>query len=253
MNIKEFIKRTVYYVSVPKCVLCKEKLEYGERGLCKSCMLSYESHKMRNCPKCSRILSKCFCTYESLQAHGIKNLIKVFRYSKSEQSLPSNYLIYSMKQDNRKDVIEFLADEMSTSVKNCIKEDLSNYIITNVPRRKNAIIEFGYDHAEILAKAVSDRLGVQYLQLLKSKSKKPQKSVYGHERVENAKFDYKCKKDVSLKGKTVILIDDIITTGASMTNCATLIKGLRPKKIIGACLGTAYKEAYIDFNHSAYE
>ena len=253
MNIREFIKRTIYYVSVPKCVLCKEKLEYGERGLCKSCMVSYESHKMRNCPNCSKVLSECFCTYDSLESHGIKNLIKVFRYSKTEQSLPSNYLIYSMKQDNRKDVIEFLADEMSTAIKNCINDDLSSYILTNVPRRKKAIVEFGYDHAQALAKAVSERLGIEYLELLKSKSKKPQKSVYGHARVENAKFEYKSQKDISLKGKTVILIDDIITTGASMTNCATLIRGLRPKKIIGACLGTAYKEAYIEFEYSAFK
>ena len=253
MKIKELINRAIYYVSVPKCVCCKDKLDYGERGLCKRCIKGYEEHKRRNCPKCSKILSECFCTYDSLESHGIKNLIKIFRYSKTEQSLPSNYLIYSMKQDNRKDVIDFLADEMSDSINKCINEDLSRYVITNVPRRKRAIVEFGYDHAERLAKAVSDKLNIEDVELLRSKSKKPQKSVYGHARVENAKFEYKCKNDYSLKGKSVILIDDIVTTGASMTNCATLIRGLKPRKIIGACLGTAYKESYIDFNYSAFK
>lgn len=253
MKIKEFINRAIYYVSVPKCVLCKEKLDYGERGLCKKCMSAYESHKKRNCPKCSKILSKCFCTYDCLESHGIKNLVKVFRYSKTEQSLPSNYLIYSMKQDNRKDVIDFLADEMSDAIASCISADLSTYVITNVPRRKGAIVEFGYDHAERLAKAVSHKMNIEYVELLKSKSKKPQKSVYGHERIENARFEYKCKKDYTLKGKNVILVDDIVTTGASMTNCATLIRGLKPKRIIGACLGTAYKEPYTDFSFSAFE
>ena len=164
-----------------------------------------------------------------------------------------NKLIYSLKQDNRQDVIDFLADEISVSINKCIDKDLSTYVVTNVPRRKGAIVEFGYDHAERLAKAVADKLNIEYVQLLKSKSKKPQKSVYGQTRIENAKFEYKCEKDFTLKGKCVILIDDIVTTGASMTNCATLIRGLRPKKIIGACLGTAYKEPYIDFDHSAFE
>ena len=253
MKIKEFINRAIYYVSVPKCVLCTEKLDYGERGLCKCCMTAYNEHKMRNCPKCSKILSECFCTYDCLESHGIKNLIKVFRYSKAEQSLPSNYLIYSMKQDNRKDVIDFLADEISVSIEKCIKEDLSTYVITNVPRRRGAIVEFGYDHAQQLAKAVSNKMNIEYIEVLKSKSKKPQKSVYGHARMENAKFEYKCKNDFTLKGKTVILIDDIITTGSSMTNCATLIRGLKPKRIIGACLGVAYKESYIDFDFSAFK
>lgn len=251
MDIKEIFNRILFYITVPKCVFCKEKLDYGERGLCKKCMTVYRAHKQRNCHKCAKILPECNCTYDYLESHGIKNLVKVFRYSKSDQSLPSNYLIYSLKQDNRSDVFSFLADELTASVKNCITGNCADYIITNVPRRKNAVISFGYDHAKRLAKDVSERLGIDYVELLNSKSKKPQKSVHGHERIENAKFEYRSDDDFNLKGKTVILIDDIVTTGASMTNCATLIRGFRPKRIIGACLGTAYKEPYIDYRDSA--
>ena len=165
--------------------------------------------------------------------------------------MPSNYLIYSLKQDNRGDVLSFLADELSAALKETIDFSKGEYIITNVPRRGKAIVNYGYDHAKELAKAVSTRTGVEYIELLRSKAKESQKSVYGHARMENAIFDYKCRKDVSLKGKRVILVDDIVTTGASMCNCATLIRGLGTRGIIGACLGTAYKESYIDFNHSA--
>lgn len=253
MNIKELINRAIYYISVPKCVLCKEKLNFEERGLCGKCMDAYTEHKKRNCPRCAKALPECFCTYDSLEAHGIKYLTKIFRYSKSEQSLPSNYLIFSLKQDNRKDVISFLADELANSIKNNITGDISEYIMTNVPRRNKAIVNFGYDHAKQLAQEIAKRLNVEYVEILKSRSKKPQKSVYGHARVENAKFDYKNKKLLSLKGRTVILVDDIVTTGASMNNCATLIRALRPKLIIGACLGTAYKEKYTDFGISAFK
>ena len=242
MKFKELLNRALYYVSVPKCVCCKEKLDYGERGLCARCREVYESHKQRNCPKCSAILSECFCTYDFLEDHGVKSLVKIFRYSKTEESMPSNYLIYSLKQDNRKDVVSFLADEMSAAIGLHIDTERGNYVITSVPRRRKAIINFGYDHAAKLAKEVSNRLGIEYRSILKSRAIDPQKSVYGQARIENAKFDYISKKDLSLRGKTVILIDDIITTGASITNCATLIRGLRPKQIIGACLGTAYKE-----------
>lgn len=253
MNIKEFIKRALYYVSVPKCVLCKERLDYGERGLCKACMVKYEQHKQRNCPHCSRRLSECFCTYDALEAHGIKNLVKLFRYSKNEQSMPSNYLIYSLKQDHRDDVLSLLSDELAGAIRFSVDIKPSEFVITNVPRRRKAIVNFGYDHASELAKEVARRLDIEYVAILKSKSKKSQKSVYGHARVENARFEYKCSEDFSLKGKTVILVDDIVTTGASMSNSATLIRGLRPRRIIGACLGTAYKEAYIDYRHSAFK
>lgn len=249
MKCIELIKRAIYYISVPKCVLCKERLDYEDKGLCKKCMVEYQRHKQRNCPHCSNILSECSCSYKDLEVHGIKKFVKLFRYSKAEESLPSNYLIYSLKQDNRADVLEFLSNELATAINHSFDIPRGDYVITSVPRRKSAVVNFGYDHAKELAMAVSKILGVEYVQILKSNSKKAQKSVYGEARKQNAKFDYDCDESLSLKGKSVILIDDIVTTGASMTNCATLIKGLRPRRIIGACLGTAYKEKYIDFKH----
>ena len=120
MKIKELLKRALFYVSVPKCVMCKERLDYGERALCQSCKDIYEEHKKRNCPHCSRILSECSCTYDYLKSKGVKKLIKIFRYSKTEQSLPSNYLIYSLKQDNRADVLSLLSEELSNAIKRSI-------------------------------------------------------------------------------------------------------------------------------------
>lgn len=251
MRGNQFFKRVLFYISVPKCVLCKEKLDIEDRGLCKSCMVKYEQHKERNCPYCAKRLSECFCSYKELKNHGIKNLAKVFRYSKAEQSMPSNYLIYSLKQDNRSDVLSLLSEELSCAILRSVDISSGRFIVTNVPRRRDAIVKFGYDHSEALARSVAKTLGLEYVRILKSKSKKAQKSVYGKiERVRNAKFDYKCPENLSLKGKTVILIDDIVTTGASLCNCATLIRALRPKRIVAACLGTAYKESYIDFKHS---
>ncbi len=250
MKISELIKRALYYVSVPKCVYCKEKLDYEDEGLCKECMITYRLHKQRDCPTCAHILSECSCSYKMLESHGIKKFIKLFRYSKAEESMPANYLIYSLKQDNRSDVLSFLSSELVSAIKYSFDVTPDTFVITNVPRRRNAIVKFGYDHSAALARAVADRLGVEHVELLRSVAKKAQKTVYGEARRQNAKFDYKCPEDFSLKGKTVILIDDIVTTGSSMINCATLIRGLRPRRIIGACLGTAYKESYIDFKHS---
>ena len=243
MNRKNLFRKILYYISVPKCVLCKETLDIDDLGLCKSCSATYKAHKQRNCSRCAKILSECSCSSEYLAAHGIKKVTKVFRYSKQDQALPSNYLIYSLKQDNRDDVLSFLAEEMANSIKNSFEIEKGKYIVTNVPRRKNAIVKFGFDHAAILAKKVSKILKIEYIPMLISKSKTAQKSVIGEERHRNVRFDYKSKKDLDLKGYTVLLVDDIITTGASMSSCATLIKAFRPKQVIGSALGIAYKDS----------
>jgi len=47
---------------------------------------------------------------------------------------------------------------------------------------------------------------------------------------------------LSLSGKKVMLIDDIVTTGTSMGSAATLLRGLGAKGIIGVCIAIAYRD-----------
>ena len=73
-----------------------------------------------------------------------------------------------------------------------------------------------------------------------------QKKTHGEERIRNALFDYR-KGIPDIKGKRVLLVDDIVTTGASLGNSATLIKGLGVKSIVGVCIGVTYKDKHIPF------
>lgn len=161
--------------------------------------------------------------------------------------LPLNAPIYSLKRHHRQDVIEFCASEMAESVKNAFPK-AKCYIITNVPRSNSSIIKYGYDHAEMLAKEVAKKVGAEYQKLLKSDVKMEQKKLHGESRMQNAKFSV--IKDVDLSGKTVLIIDDIVTSGASMGEAAMLVRGLGAKRIMGAALGIAYKDKYTPFPHT---
>ncbi len=242
MKFKDIIDSALFYLSVPKCVGCKDRLLKSERALCSKCMIEYNEVKLRDCSICSRTLDKCSCTNKHLDSHYVHKLIKVFRYVKRED-LPSNNLIYSLKRDNRRDVLEFLTNELSNAIDNSleIKED---FIITNVPRRKKEAKRYGLDHAKLLAKALAKHYSAAYYQPLNPKSKKAQKKTAGEERLLNARFKLK-KSAKDLSGKTVVIVDDIVTTGASMGACAMLLKALGAKRIIGAAISIAYKDRYV--------
>ena len=243
MNLFEKI---LFLISVPKCVFCEERLDLYEEALCKKCKEKYYDHKNRNCSLCSKPLYKCDCTSEYLDSHFIHKHVKIFRY-KAGESTPANALIYKLKRENRRDVTNFLANELAESISNTIKID-ENVIFTSVPRRKRAKSQYGIDHAENLAKAVSKKLSSKYEALLISKTKTAQKkSKSREERIENAKFKLK-NENHDLSGKTVIIIDDIVTTGASIGAVAFNIKTLAPKKIIGASVAIAYKDTYNRFS-----
>ena len=180
-----------------------------------------------------------------MRAHSVKKHLKIFKYLNTEQAEPGNNLIFSLQQDYREDVIDFLAEEIAECIRSNLNLfDKDAYVITNVPRRKGAIIKFGYDHTECLAKSVSKKLEMKFCKLLKSKAKHAQKETRGSDRMANAEFDYISDNPMNLKGKSVIIIDDIITTGASMGGCAMLIKGLEARECIAVSVASAYNDEY---------
>lgn len=233
----------IFYLSVPKCVCCKERLDKDDRALCKKCRIEYKNLLERNCSICSKRLNECSCSNKHLDSHFVHKLIKVFRYRTGEIN-PANALLYSLKKDNRHDVLDALADELYSSITLSVKEP-ENYLFTSVPRRRAAIIEYGIDHAELLARKVAKKCNAAYKKTLISLSKTEQKkSKNREERIKGLNFKV---RNINLEKQNVILIDDIVTTGASMATAATLLKGCGAKNIIGASLAIAYKDTYTPF------
>jgi len=242
MNIHELWDRALFYLSVPECVSCKTKLDYGVLALCPECYSVYKKIASRNCSRCAKLLSECTCPGELLDKNRVRTVVKLFRYISREENICANSLIYSLKRDNRKDVLEFCVKEMVAPLKNAFSS-FENVVFTNVPRRRSAIIKYGMDHAGLLAKTLAEEVGASYMSLLKSKSRKAQKSLRRDERIENTRFVLRSKTG-QLNGKTVVVIDDVITSGASVVEAARVIRDLHPKKIAAAAIAIAYKDMY---------
>ena len=242
MAESRILRKVLFALSVPKCLACRARLSEEDRALCHSCYEKYREIKTRNCARCSKLLGECSCTNEYLSRHFVKGLAKVYRYRATEDFMAANSIVYRLKKKNRKDALDFLAEEVAASIMASLPEFSSDAIVTHVPNRKSAIIQYGFDHAELLGRAVADKLGLEFMPLLTSLSKKPQKEMRGDARYANATFDLISEPDI--KGREVIIVDDIVTTGASMGNSATILRSLRPKAIYGACVGIAY---YDDF------
>ena len=239
MKIKELKDRALFALSVPKCVSCNERLDYGQQALCPKCYNAFTEFATRNCSRCSKVLNECDCSNTFLESHFVKRVIKCYRYINHDEITPSNSLIYSLKHDNRRDVLELTGDILLRAINNSLN-DISEYIITNIPRRKAAIIEYGMDHSALLAKEIARKSGAEYIPFFKSNAKREQKSLDSLERRRNA--DFALINEIDLTGRRVIIVDDIITSGASMANAASLLRSLGCRNITAACLAIAYKD-----------
>ena len=231
--------RVLFALSVPTCVACHKRLSYGQMAFCPECSTIFDDFRTRNCSRCAKILSECDCSNEFLSSHYVKKVVKCYRYLDRDEAKPGNALIYSLKRDNRLDVLNVCRDLLIGALKNA-NIDFKNCIFINVPRRKAAIIEYGIDHSEMLARAIAKSFRARYIPLLSSKAKRPQKSLETTERFKNAEFYLNRKPNLS--GKTVIIVDDIITTGASVGKAAAYVRSLGCKDIIAATLAIAYKD-----------
>ena len=244
MNIRELLRRALFFVGVPKCPSCGEKMDIDDGALCKNCFDEYIDFTEHDCSLCSKPLSECSCTNKYLESHSVRKLYKVVRYRPGNDTLPSNKLIYSLKRSHRADVIDFIASEIAESMRNS-GVDFSSYIFTNVPRRRAAVRQYGYDHARELSRRLAKEFGAEHRDLLISRVKRAQKKLFGRERIKNINFDYKGKYD--LEKRNVILVDDLVTTGASMGAAAMLLKMSGAKRVFGACFAIAYKDNSIQF------
>ncbi len=105
-------------------------------------------------------------------------------------------------------------------------------LIFAVPATESSLEERGYNQAELLAESVQNRLeekGVSTERkegLKKVRETQAQKKMSGKERAKNVEGAYALRNRGICKGRTVLLVDDILTTGATGNECA--------KKIIAA-------------------
>jgi len=125
---------------------------------------------------------------------------------------------------------------MDTIKKNEIhrKIDIVAYVPTH--RRKEALR--GYNQAELLANYISKSLDKPLLQnnLVKTRWTKEQNQLNKADRIINLKDSFQLKHREGLEGKTILLIDDIITTGTTMEECSKILKNNGVKEIIGLAL-----------------
>ncbi len=107
-------------------------------------------------------------------------------------------------------------------------QDHSMDLIVPVPLHIRRLREREFNQALLLARELSKRTGIPYHErtLRKIKDTPFQTALKGRERRKNVKGAFHVEKREEIKGKTILLVDDVYTTGATVNECArTLLKG----------------------------
>ena len=122
-----------------------------------------------------------------------------------------------------------------------LSEDMDFDVLTWVPISARRQWQRGYDQGEQLALAVGKELGVSPVKCLKKhRNNRPQAELGdASQRRANVLGVYRCIRPELVRGKRVLLLDDVITTGATAGECARVLLTAGAKAVLCATVAAA--------------
>lgn len=221
-NVKNLLKNIIVTIYPNKCICCGEIIAEGI-NLCKNCNKNIERLNIDDiCLDCGLEKAYCECKY-SIYRFG--SLVSAFKNCGLARKA-----YYSYKFAKKEHYADFFADEIYSAVNECYNNINFDLICAVPPFKKRS-----YDHSGYIAKKISHRLNIPFLNdllICVKKSKRQHKSSI-KERLSNVdnKYTVNCRVD----GMNILLIDDIKTTGATMDECAKVLLFAGAKNVYCAC------------------
>jgi ComF family protein len=197
------------------CVGC------GKEGyfICDSCLQSQPLIVLPVCPLCGRPQPSGIlcpdCIRWKAEIDGIRS---PFRFEGVIQQA-----VYQLKYRNLRSIAPVLAGFLFGFMKT---NPIQGNVLVPVPLHKSRIRERGYNQSTLLAKELAKISGLPIIEnsLIKHVKSSPQaRSASVDERKKNVSGVFSLR-DARLKGKAVIIIDDVSTSGATLDACAGVLK-----------------------------
>lgn len=200
-----------------KCVFCGEFT--GGKAFCPVCAAKYEQMKLEKCKRCGESHSACRCRAQKLWGERNVRARHLFAY----EGEMAKSLIYKLKRKNLSSLQEFFAAELALLIRQELRRG-EKYILTYAPRSKKSVREYGFDQAELLALGASKsfRFPMETVFERERGADTEQKTLGADEREKNAKEAFRIRKDADVEGKTLIIIDDVTTTGSTAARLCEL-------------------------------
>ena len=213
-------ERLLHILYPPKCVLCKKVLSREETDLCKACRENqpdFPSHKIK---------LSFLAQWTGLWYYKENVRLSILRYKfYGRRSYAASY--------GRLLAMKLLKDGW---------EDTD--ILSWIPISRQRKFRRGYDQSELLAQALADALGLALTPTLrKVRNTKPQSTMGGAaQRRANILGAYEVIDPEAIRDQRILLVDDIITTGATASEAARMLLTAGAKEVKLATLAVASHE-----------
>ncbi len=268
MKIKFFeILKNLFFV--PKCISCNERLspipkdETGAHGkicFCEDCFKKWEKAKGALCPVCSNVSALCSC-HPGFFKDKQPSIPSVCFYNPESNNVQTRAIL-KMKRTNNAQYFEFMAEDLAPFLEKTLSRmaiDPKDCVFTWIPRTNSAIAETGFDQGRELAKNVALSFGATAQPTFVRQKGKEQKQLSKKERSKNAETsiflknpkhknpfgckDKRVKAEDFASNKAFVIVDDVMTTGATLQRGVELLQNAGAETVIVACIAKTETKA----------
>ena len=236
LDLKDDILDFVYPQT---CPICQNPLKREEKDVCEECWKALTLLPSPYCPYCKSFLededeiTNHQCAYLSKPKE--KRILAV----RSLGTFDDHYqkLIHRLKYDKKIHLGRRLAQRLGEITSQ--EKDFSNCdVVIPVPLHRARQRERGFNQSEVLAEGISQATGLPLARdiLKRKKNTKDQTYLNVQQRAENVKGAFVVIHPDKIGDKNVILVDDVMTTGATLNECARMLLDSGAKNVFGVTL-----------------
>ncbi len=206
-----FLEQVIGFLAPHQCLGCQREGAL----LCEWCLSEVETPMPSRCYRChaatqdSAVCSKC------RRSSYLRHV-----WIAGEYTGPSKQLVHSLKFERAKDAAKTIA----TLIEGTIPYFDKSVIISHVPAATSRVRIRGYDQSQLIARALSRRLGRRHIALLARHGQSRQVGASRAERLRQLEGAFSPRKDFLIKDAHIILVDDVLTTGATLEQAAKALK-----------------------------
>lgn len=216
-RVLSFLERTLFNPKW-KCLCCGRE-NFNDDYICEECRKTLPVIEGSFCGHCGRktVASEAYCT-------TCKNTLVSLDKGRSlyEYKPPVSTLIRKLKYNGRKYVADFFAKELSSVyLRNFTDADFITFVPSTAKSRKAR----GYNQSELLARNLAEIVGTEVKEVcVKIKETPRQAKLTRAQRLTNLTDAFKVTDRRSVIGKTILIIDDVTTTGSTVEAIASKLK-----------------------------
>ena len=231
--MNDILKKILDLLLPPRCKKCG-KVIGDDNSLCEDCFKEINFISEPYCSKCGLPFAESnFGTKKLLCGVCAKNKRSPIRLRRAAVRYDdaSKNLLLGLKFLDKTDNAPLLAKWMKLGGRDIFEAGVDMIIPT--PLHYMRLLKRHYNQSALLARELSKLTGidVNFTALVRHRHTKPQVGFSGKARHKNVKDAFSIKHPEQIKGKRILLIDDVMTTGSTLKECAAALKKAGAKSV----------------------